>query len=171
MKIIITGKGGQLAWELEQLIPDYYTVLCVGKSELNITNADSVNTFLNNELPDLVINAAAYTAVDKAEDEVELTYEVNEKGVQYLAEACKRINARILHVSTDFVFDVRHPAGCSQAPKHQNGHRAEPTSRRRVPLGPASPYRMCFGQNCRRVFPPGRPPSPIFACPQLGPTC
>jgi len=105
MKVIITGKGGQLAWELERLIPDAYHVLCVGKNELDITNADLVDTFLNNELPDLVINTAAYTAVDKAEEDVETAFRVNEKGVQYLAEACKRINARILHVSTDFVFD------------------------------------------------------------------
>jgi dTDP-4-dehydrorhamnose reductase len=105
MKVVITGKGGQLAWELEQLIPSAYDVLCVGKNELDITDLDLVNKFISNEQPDLVINAAAYTAVDKAENEVEIAYDVNEKGIQYLALACKKINARILHVSTDFVFD------------------------------------------------------------------
>lgn len=105
MKVIITGKGGQLAWELEQLSPKEYDVLCVGIDELDITNEMLVNEFIVNEQPDIVINAAAYTAVDKAEEEIELAYAVNELGTQYLASACKKINARILHVSTDFVFD------------------------------------------------------------------
>jgi len=105
MKVIITGKGGQLAWELEKLIPATYDVLCVGKNELDITDLNAVNEFINNQQPELVINAAAYTAVDKAEEEIKLAYDVNENGVQYLAQACQKINARVLHVSTDFVFD------------------------------------------------------------------
>lgn len=105
MKVIITGKGGQLAWELEKLIPATYDVLCVGRNELDITDRNAVNEFINNQKPELVINAAAYTAVDKAEEEIELAYGVNEKGVQYLAQACQKVNARVLHVSTDFVFD------------------------------------------------------------------
>jgi len=94
MKVIITGKGGQLAWELERTIP-----------VLDISNQALVNQFITNEKPDVVINATAYTAVDKAEEDIEVAYDVNEKGVRYLAEACQKINARILHVSTDFVFD------------------------------------------------------------------
>ena len=105
MKVVITGKGGQLAWELEQLAPQAYEIISVGINELDITNESLVSEFIANTKPDLVINAAAYTAVDKAEEDVETAYAVNELGTKYLAEACKKINARILHVSTDFVFD------------------------------------------------------------------
>lgn len=105
MKVVITGKGGQLAWELEQLAPQGVEVISVGINELDITNEILVTEFLTNTKPDLVINAAAYTAVDKAEEDTEIAYAVNELGTKYLANACKQINARILHISTDFVFD------------------------------------------------------------------
>jgi dTDP-4-dehydrorhamnose reductase len=105
MKVLITGKGGQLAWELEQLAPQAFEVISVGSNELDITNESLVYGFITNVKPDLVINAAAYTAVDKAEKDVKTAHAVNELGPKYLANACKKINARILHVSTDFVFD------------------------------------------------------------------
>jgi dTDP-4-dehydrorhamnose reductase len=105
MKVLITGKGGQLAWELEQLAPETYDVISVGIDELDITDESKVADFIAANKPDLVINAAAYTAVDQAETDSELAYAVNELGVKYLARACKEIAARILHVSTDFVFD------------------------------------------------------------------
>ena len=105
MKVLITGKGGQLAWELEQLAPQVYEVISVDSNELDITNESLVSGFISNVKPDLVINAAAYTAVDKAEKDVKIAHAVNELGPKYLANACKKINARILHVSTDFVFD------------------------------------------------------------------
>jgi len=105
MKVLITGKGGQLAWELEQLAPEKFEVISVGIDELDITNERLVADFIAQMKPDLVINAAAYTAVDQAEKETELAYAVNELGIKYLAQACKKIGARILHISTDFIFD------------------------------------------------------------------
>ena len=105
MKVLITGKGGQLAWELEQLAPKEHEIISVGFNELDISNEALVSKFIANTKPDLVINAAAYTAVDKAEEDSETAYAVNELGTKYLANACKLINTRILHVSTDFVFD------------------------------------------------------------------
>lgn len=105
MKVVVTGKGGQLAWELEQLAPQGVELISVGINELDISNETMVNEFINITKPDLVINAAAYTAVDRAEEDTETAYAVNELGTKYLAQACKSINARILHVSTDFVFD------------------------------------------------------------------
>jgi dTDP-4-dehydrorhamnose reductase len=105
MKVLITGKGGQLAWELEQLAPDLYNVISVGKDELDVTNEKLVSTFIAETKPNLVINAAAYTAVDQAEKNIELAYAVNKLGVKYVAQACKEIGARILHISTDFIFD------------------------------------------------------------------
>lgn len=105
MKVVITGKGGQLASELELLVPQGYQIISVNSSELDITNESLVKEFITSNKPDLVINAAAYTAVDEAEKNVDAAYAVNELGIKYLANACKSINARILHVSTDFVFD------------------------------------------------------------------
>lgn len=105
MKVLITGKGGQLAWELEQLAPDDVEIVSVGIAELDITNESLVAEFIASTKPDLVINAAAYTAVDQAEKDSEVAYAVNELGIKYLAQACKKIDARILHISTDFIFD------------------------------------------------------------------
>ena len=105
MKVLITGKGGQLAWELAQLAPEAYEVISVGVAELDITNEKLVSDFISEKKPDLVINAAAYTAVDEAEKDIDRAYAVNELGVKYVAQACKKIGARILHISTDFIFD------------------------------------------------------------------
>jgi dTDP-4-dehydrorhamnose reductase len=105
MKVLITGKGGQLAWELERLAPETWEVISSGRSELDITNEKLVSAFIAELKPNLVINAAAYTAVDQAEKNSEIAYAVNELGVKYLAQACKKEGARLLHVSTDFIFD------------------------------------------------------------------
>jgi dTDP-4-dehydrorhamnose reductase len=67
MKVLITGKSGQLAWELEQLASELYNVISVGKDELDITNEKLVSAFIAEFKPNLVTNAAAYTAVDLAE--------------------------------------------------------------------------------------------------------
>ncbi|MGR5269849.1 dTDP-4-dehydrorhamnose reductase [Vibrio astriarenae] len=105
MRIIVTGKGGQLAWELEQTKPEHVELISLGIDELDITNAAQVNEALVSHSPDVVINAAAYTAVDKAETDTETAYAVNQHGSENLAQACKAIEARLVHVSTDFVFD------------------------------------------------------------------
>jgi dTDP-4-dehydrorhamnose reductase len=105
MKILITGQGGQLAWELEQTSPQSLEVICLPSKELDISNQKIVNKVLSSYNPDVVINAAAYTAVDKAETEQGKAYAVNELGSEYLALACKKLNAKMIHVSTDFVFD------------------------------------------------------------------
>lgn len=105
MKILITGQGGQLAWELEQTSPQSLEVICLSSKELDISNQKIVNKVLSSHNPDVVINAAAYTAVDKAETEQYKAYAVNKLGSKYLALACKELKAKLIHVSTDFVFD------------------------------------------------------------------
>ena len=105
MNVVVLGKSGQLAWELQQTVPSHIKINAVGRSELDITKEKEVSEFLAELKPDVVINCAAYTAVDKAESDIDQAYAVNEKGVKNIAEACKRVNARVLHVSTDFVFD------------------------------------------------------------------
>ncbi len=105
MKVLITGKGGQLAWELENTQPSQIQVVSLGKDELDLTNDEQVNQVMLDICPDVVINAAAYTAVDKAESESETAYAVNESGAEHLAIMCKELGARMVHISTDFVFD------------------------------------------------------------------
>ncbi|MDG2643042.1 sugar nucleotide-binding protein, partial [Vibrio parahaemolyticus] len=105
MKVLVTGKGGQLAWELEQTLPQGIELVSLGVQELDITNKSKVTQVLTTESPDFVINAAAYTAVDKAETDQETAYAVNESGSEFLALACQDIGAKLIHVSTDFVFD------------------------------------------------------------------
>ena len=106
MKVLITGKTGQLGYELQQTTPEGVEVFAYGSAELDISNADAVNQVIQTIQPNLVINAAAYTAVDKAENDEQSAFAVNAKGPEYLAQACQTINARLIHVSTDFVFDA-----------------------------------------------------------------
>ncbi|WP_298942640.1 dTDP-4-dehydrorhamnose reductase [uncultured Psychromonas sp.] len=105
MKVLITGKGGQLAWELENSVPKSIEILSYSSQELDITNQQQVDDTIVQFQPDIVINAAAYTAVDKAETDTETAYAVNDLGSEYLALACKKVSAKLIHVSTDFVFD------------------------------------------------------------------
>ncbi|MEI6893843.1 MAG: dTDP-4-dehydrorhamnose reductase [Colwellia sp.] len=112
MKVLITGKGGQLAWELEQICPNNVHVISFSAQELDITVSEKVNDMFDLHQPDIVINAAAYTAVDKAETDREMAYAVNDLGSEYLALACKKSGARLIHVSTDFVFDGTKTTPC-----------------------------------------------------------
>lgn len=105
MKVLVTGKGGQLAWELEQTCSSEIELISLGIEELDITQQGQVNELFKAHSPDVVINAAAYTAVDKAESDQATAYAVNDKGSEYLALVCKEIGAKLIHVSTDFVFD------------------------------------------------------------------
>lgn len=108
LTVLVTGKGGQLATELERTKPDHINLISLGSSELNITDPVQVELQFKQHKPDIVINAAAYTAVDKAESEQEKAFLVNSQGAQNLAEACEKIEAFLMHVSTDFVFDGTH---------------------------------------------------------------
>jgi len=114
MKILVTGKNGQLGWELlrkfnenqksEKKIAITIEALFLDSQELDIRESDKVDSIFSAFQPDIVINAAAYTAVDKAESDTELAYAVNEAGVENLAQGCKVFGAKLIHVSTDFVF-------------------------------------------------------------------
>lgn len=105
MKVLVTGKGGQLAWELEHSVPANVEIVLLGRAELDIADAAAVTQAIRQHQPNVVINAAAYTAVDKAESDAANAYAVNELGAKNLAEACQTEQCRLLHVSTDFVFD------------------------------------------------------------------
>jgi len=106
-KILVIGAGGQLGQCLKTVSErrGISEIVFPAEKEANILNAEGLNTLLKNEKPAFVINCAAYTAVDKAEDEVELSRAINETGAGYLAAACKANQATLVHVSTDFVFE------------------------------------------------------------------
>jgi dTDP-4-dehydrorhamnose reductase len=107
MNILVTGKNGQLGSEIQYIAPNYlqFNFIYTDAEELDITNADLVTSFFKQNSIDLVINCAAYTAVDKAEDDADLANKVNNIAVKNLVNACLSHQARIIHVSTDYVFD------------------------------------------------------------------
>jgi dTDP-4-dehydrorhamnose reductase len=105
MKVLVTGSKGQLGWELQRQTPAGAQVVWTDLAELDITRADAVQALASEVKPTVVINAAAYTAVDKAESDQDLAYKINRDGAEHLAAAAKAHSARFLHVSTDFVFD------------------------------------------------------------------
>lgn len=104
-KVLVTGAGGQLGQELVRSAPPEFECVGVDRSMLDIGDAAAVVALLRREKPQLIINAAAYTAVDKAESEQAQSRRVNTLGPANLAQACLELNTRLVHVSTDFVFD------------------------------------------------------------------
>src|SRR5487761_134098 len=104
MKVLITGAAGQLGRSLIKTAPQEY-VLNNRDKEMNITDFVSVAETIHALTPDLVINAAAYTAVDRAESEPDEAFAVNARGAELLARSCREQGARLIHISTDFVFD------------------------------------------------------------------
>ena len=107
MKILVTGVNGQLGYELVKELNNkgYTDILAVDKDEMDITNKDMVNKVIKNYHPDVIFHCAAWTAVDKAEDEKEACYNVNVNGTKYISEAAKEIDAKLIYISTDYVFD------------------------------------------------------------------
>lgn len=104
MKILIIGQSGQLASELIATCPEGIEAKAFGRAALDITDAGAVLSLLEKEQPICVINASAYTAVDKAESDRDAAFAINRDAVANIASACKALNIRLLHVSTDFVF-------------------------------------------------------------------
>lgn len=104
-KIMIAGMGGQLGFELKRTAPENFLLFAPTEADLDITSRDSVFACIAKEKPEVIINCAAYTAVDKAESEIEKAHAVNQTGPRYLAEAARQHNALLVHISTDFVFD------------------------------------------------------------------
>lgn len=103
-KIMIAGMGGQLGFELARTSADASLLVAPKENELDITDRESVNAFVSELRPAVIINCAAYTQVDKAESESEKAFAVNRDGPAYLAQAAKACNALLVHISTDFVF-------------------------------------------------------------------
>ncbi|WP_394200826.1 dTDP-4-dehydrorhamnose reductase [Shewanella waksmanii] len=104
-RVLVTGKGGQLATELQATLPSQFELVSLDSSTLDITDLSALEQAVTTYQPTIIINAAAYTAVDKAESDVEAAYSVNELGTANLAQICSEKKLRLVHISTDFVFD------------------------------------------------------------------
>lgn len=102
--ILLTGANGQVGWEIARRGPGL-GVRAFGHGELDITDGDHVRDAVARMRPSVVVNAAAYTAVDKAESERDLAFAVNEAGPRNLAQVCADKNIPLIHISTDYVFD------------------------------------------------------------------
>jgi dTDP-4-dehydrorhamnose reductase len=109
MKMVLTGAGGQLGQDCLQLMADGHSVYGYTSRQLDITSPEQVLSEIKSIRPAVVINCAAYTAVDRCEEEEENCFAVNGQGAANLAAACTSVDARLIHISTDYVFDGRKP--------------------------------------------------------------
>lgn len=105
MKALVIGKNGQVAYELLATCPSHISAVAYGRNDIDILDIASVQAVVEKEQPGVIINASAYTAVDKAETEKEAAFAINGDAVANLATISKANNIRLLHISTDFVFD------------------------------------------------------------------
>jgi dTDP-4-dehydrorhamnose reductase len=105
MRVLVTGSNGQVGFLLKQLLNDSVELLALTRQEFDITNEEAVNETVSNFKPQVIINAAAYTAVDKAESEEYIAYSVNGDGPKFLAQAASNIDSVLIHISTDYVFE------------------------------------------------------------------
>ena len=126
MKILLTGCAGQLGRELKRSLACLGDVVACDRRQLDLADPDALRTAVRAIAPDAIVNAAAYTAVDKAESETALAQAVNATAPGILAEEARRLGARLVHYSTDYVFDGRKPGpyteSDSPAPLSAYGH-------------------------------------------------
>lgn len=105
MKILLFGANGQVGWELQRSLCTLGALSIHGKDSVDFKNSESLTKLVHKEKPDIIINAAAYTAVDQAETDIEAAYKINAEAMQTLSEVAKKISACMIHYSTDYVFD------------------------------------------------------------------
>lgn len=106
MKVLVTGVGGQLGYDVIKELKKR-NIDCIGadRTEFDITDFEESHKFITEYMPDAVIHCSAYTAVDKAENEPELCHLINADGTENIAKICKEIDAKMIYISTDYVFD------------------------------------------------------------------
>ncbi len=104
-KILLLGKNGQVGWELQRTLAPLGNVVALEQDELDLVRVGDIRSTVQELKPDIIVNAAAYTAVDKAESEPDLAMAVNGNAPGVLAEEAKKLGALLVHYSTDYVFD------------------------------------------------------------------
>ncbi|EKQ70496.1 dTDP-4-dehydrorhamnose reductase [Leptolyngbyaceae cyanobacterium JSC-12] len=107
-RILLTGANGQVGEELRQTLTPLGEVISVDRTLWDMSEPDAIRPVVQTVQPNLIVNAAAYTAVDKAESEPELAHAVNGKAAQVIAEEAEKLGAGLIHISTDYVFDGKH---------------------------------------------------------------
>ena len=107
MKILVTAEKGQLGSELKKIshTNNNFEWVFTDRQSFNISDLENVNVYLNNSNPNIIINCAAYTAVDRAEDDFETANIINHKAVSLIAKWCNDNNCNLIHISTDYVYD------------------------------------------------------------------
>jgi dTDP-4-dehydrorhamnose reductase len=105
MKILLTGKDGQVGFDLLRALAPLGDVVAVGRADCDLGDADALRALVRRHAPDVIVNAAAYTAVDRAESERDTAFAVNARAPGLLGEEAARIKALVIHYSTDYVFD------------------------------------------------------------------
>ena len=105
MRILLTGKNGQVGFELQRALAPLGEVIAVDQTECNLADQDAVRSLVGEIRPDIIVNPAAYTAVDKAESEPEIAFAINGMAPRVLGEEAAKINALVVHYCTDYVFD------------------------------------------------------------------
>jgi len=111
MKILLTGKDGQVGFELVRALAPLGEVVAVGRGDCDLSDGEALRTLVRTVAPDIIVNPAAYTAVDKAESEPDMAFSLNARAPGILGEEAARLDALMIHYSTDYVFD-----GAGQAP-------------------------------------------------------
>ena len=115
MRILLTGKNGQVGWELQRALAPLGVVTAYDREQLDLSDVSQIRAKIRELNPQLIVNAAAYTAVDRAESEPEIAMQINAAAPAAMAEAAKEAGALLIHYSTDYVFD-----GASTKPYTEN---------------------------------------------------
>lgn len=106
LKFMVTGANGQLGYDVVLKLKEInIDVVAPGRDEFDLTNREQIQRYILKEKPEVIIHCAAYTAVDKAEDEKDMCYAVNVEGTRAVAEAAEKINSKVVYISTDYVFN------------------------------------------------------------------
>lgn len=105
MKIVLFGKNGQLGQELQRTLVLFGEVVAVGHQELDLCDSTALEAFIRSHKPQIIVNAAAYTAVDRAEQERDMAFQINCATPGLIAELARELNSAFVHFSTDYVFD------------------------------------------------------------------
>jgi dTDP-4-dehydrorhamnose reductase len=122
MKILLLGANGQVGWELQRSLAPLGEIMACDLNEVDITDSAALATLVSDYAPRVIVNAAAYTAVDQAESDQDAAFKVNRDAVKVLAEGAKKLDAWLIHYSTDYVFDG------NQATPYKEDDSTNPTS-------------------------------------------
>ncbi|SHK50738.1 dTDP-4-dehydrorhamnose reductase [Selenomonas ruminantium] len=127
MKVLVTGVTGQLGHDcVNEFLSRGVEVQGVSSKDFSLTDGAATENYIRNYQPDVVVHCAAYTAVDKAEDEPELCHAINEEGTRHIARACAEIGAKMVYISTDYVFpgdgDKPYEVDAPKGPQNVYGH-------------------------------------------------